>query len=928
MPPKRPRTGSASASGEPPAKLTRADRSSSPISLPSPHPSLSPDPDRFPHWDTWDSSSSSDRPPGSLGFSSDLYDFEGFRIPIFRYPWAKGDDNGDAPKPGPGDGLSGRCELYGIVRTKINGIRYYQGRIKWGEKVILHREPSNPYDHNAIRVDNVMQSQIGHIPKTLAAKIAPYIDSGDIVLDGLIAGHKGPFDCPVHLLFYGTSDPEGRLRLGAKLKADKLIGATQLKDTRREADAQRHEAVRLRVSATTFGSGDQEDPLRELIAESQISRFRSEISSDDLSSFDVLTSNEDALSQLPKAQQPEAIQSQLLPYQLQSLAWMTAKENPQPPSPGSKDIVQLWKRTKNGNFVNLISNHITKDPPNLASGGLLADDMGLGKTLQVISLIMSSGFKEGSTLIVAPLSVMSNWEQQIQHHVKDTFYPSVFRYHKPGNYTSRDLEKHNIVITTYDKIRSDRVKNGPLFEVNWRRIVLDEAHAIRNYSTSRAQAVFRLNAKSRWMLSGTPIVNSTKDFLSVLKFLRVTGGADEASFFIQLIDDPISNGPRGRYDQDFNLAKKLFQLMTTDLCLRRRKDMQFINLKLPTKTEYIHRIQFREDEQDKYEALRTQTTEILDMYRRRDANFLGGPRIRFSSIFQKLLRLRQMCCHWTLCGGQVKKILSPLEKEKVVPFTPENVKILQAALVAANNEGEECPICTEALSLHDPIITACKHRFGKACLLQAFERNKSCPMCRQQLTEDSLTGLPPVSSEDKFDGDTRSTKTEALEKILRAKLQDPKSKVVIFSQWTSFLSVIAKLLDEGGYKYCRIEGSMTGAKRDASIKALNDDPDTRIMLASLAASGVGLNLVAADTVILTDSWWAPALEDQAVDRVHRLGQTRPVTVWKLVMEDTVEDRVLKIQAKKRQIANLALKDPAREQEQETDHLDDVLQLLS
>lgn len=75
----------------------------------------------------------------------------------------------------------------------------------------------------------------------------------------------------------------------------------------------------------------------------------------------------------------------------------------------------------------------------------------------------------------------------------------------------------------------------------------------------------------------------------------------------------------------------------------------------------------------------------------------------------------------------MKKILSPLEKEKVVPFTPENLKILQAALVAANNEGEECPICTEALSLHDPIITACKHRFGKACLLQAFERNKSCP---------------------------------------------------------------------------------------------------------------------------------------------------------------------------------------------------------
>jgi SWI/SNF-related matrix-associated actin-dependent regulator of chromatin subfamily A3 len=89
---------------------------------------------------------------------------------------------------------------------------------------------------------------------------------------------------------------------------------------------------------------------------------------------------------------------------------------------------------------------------------------------------------------------------------------------------------------------------------------------------------------------------------------------------------------------------------------------------------------------------------------------------------------------------------------------------------------------------------------------------------------------------------------------------------------------------------------------------LDEDPETRILLASLSVCSVGLNLVAANTVILADSWWAPAIEDQAVDRVHRLGQTREVKVWRLVMEGTVEERVLDIQAEKRELVGKAFQD--------------------
>lgn len=184
---------------------------------------------------------------------------------------------------------------------------------------------------------------------------------------------------------------------------------------------------------------------------------------------------------------------------------MISKETPLLPAPGSKDVVQLWKRDNRDNFLNIVSSHTTATPPKLVSGGVLADDMGLGKTLQVISLIMASGFDAGPTLIVSPVGVMSNWEQQIQRHVKKDHLPRVFRYHKAGSYTKNDLLKHNIVITTYDKLRTDYLKNGPLLSVQWRRVVLDEAHAIRNYATGRAKAAFQLQAKSSWMLTGTPM---------------------------------------------------------------------------------------------------------------------------------------------------------------------------------------------------------------------------------------------------------------------------------------------------------------------------------------------------------------------------------------------------------------------------------------
>lgn len=135
------------------------------------------------------------------------------------------------------------------------------------------------------------------------------------------------------------------------------------------------------------------------------------------------------------------------------------------------------------------------------SGGILADDMGLGKTLEIISLIVTGG--PGTTLIVAPVSVMSNWEQQIRRHVLPDKWPSVLVYHGKERMTPRTFEKYDVVITSYGRLSKDKALYDPTFE--WRRVVLDEGHTIRNAKTLVATSACYVRAKSRWVLTGTPM---------------------------------------------------------------------------------------------------------------------------------------------------------------------------------------------------------------------------------------------------------------------------------------------------------------------------------------------------------------------------------------------------------------------------------------
>ncbi|KAK9776630.1 putative SNF2 family N-terminal domain-containing protein [Seiridium cardinale] len=822
-------------------------------------------------------------------------------------------------------------DLYGTHDAKIVGVRYYNGLVTPHELVMLQREPHNPYDPNAIRVNNVMGQQIGHLPRTLVTKLAPYVDQDDIVLEGVLTGEKGFYDCPIRLYFYGSSEPTARAALENRIKADKLLKATDMKKNRQEAEARKN-AMGMK-SGTTTGSGlgntaqttlekeEQDSSLQNLVAASEA------LDSVRTGTFtDALAIGEDQLQNMPMANQPDELKSTLLPYQLQGLAWMTAKENAKLPPVGSDEIVQLWQRKSTTSYLNLASCFATSSPPQLISGGILADDMGLGKTLEIISLIVSEGLENGPTLIVAPVSVLSNWEQQIKFHVKEDQQPSVLVYHSCKPMSAAELRKYHVVVTTYGMLSSEaKVKNSSrLFGVEWRRVVLDEGHTIRNAKAQLAQAAHMLKAKSRWVLTGTPIINNVKDFYSLLKFLKLTGGLQEEGLFSQVIARPIKQA-HSRHPDRIKAVNLLGHLMK-DICLRRKKEMKFVNLNLPPKTEYIHRVSFDKTEKTKYDALLAEAQGALEEFQKKSKNGQLG---RYTNVLERLLRLRQVCNHWTLAKERVNDLLKLFEDQQVVPLTEKNIPILQKALQLMIDSGEECAICFEEISQHQPVITACKHVFGRPCIARTIDLQGKCPYCRAELTHDSL--LEPAETAEKLEVDDlcRSSKTEALVKILQATLKNKGSKVIIFSQWTSFLDIIGLRLHEAGLTFARVDGSMVKKKRDASIAALNEDPDTRILLASLQVCSVGLNLVAADTVVLADSWWAPAIEDQAVDRVHRLGQTRPTTVWRLIVENTIEERVLDIQAEKRKLVSEAFQEEAKgAKAKDTRSLADIKKLLS
>lgn len=810
---------------------------------------------------------------------------------------------------------------------------------------MVRREPCNPYDRNAIRIDNVRRHQIGHIGRDIAAKLAEFMDSGELVLEGALTGIKGEFKCPIGLKLFGTTDREKMWDLRSRMLANNLpvkeLDKTEAARQKRQRELEKQQKARDKAAAKMAKSGnvvyDNEGPNRysNLGTDGDGTNPAQDIG--DLLSgtatfnprevqkaVSKLAQSEDDLAKMEMADQPDQLSTKLLPYQRQGLKWMLEHESPRLPDKENGDSVQFWKKGR-GIYTNIVTNFSVKNGPELASGGILADDMGLGKTIQIISLIMADPKKTGApTLVVAPLSVMSNWKNQAEMHTKKKFAPSVLIYHgqEKRGLTPDQLKEYDIVITTYQTMtlelfvnNKDKPSEVPtskgLFSIKWRRVVLDEGHNIRNPKAKMSRAAHSLMADSRWVLSGTPIVNNLKDLYSHVKFLRLSGGLSEFEIFNANIIRPVKN-------QDQSGQTLLRALMQT-FCLRRMKDMKFVDLRLPDLTFHKYPVKFLDHEQERYDAFKAEAKGLVAAAKAKKGDNT------MTHLLEVLLRLRQTCNHWKMCGEErISRLMSLIEEDsgKTIDIMDKgNRKALQDLLQVKLDSQEDCPICFESLTERDknPVITACAHAFCRDCIERVISTQHKCPMCRADLPTTDLLVAPAANfGESKIeenlniDPEQSSSKIEAIMALLNSTAKDqPKTKTVVFSQWTSFLDILEPHLQKHGIGHTRLDGRMPPAKRDVAIESLAKDLKTTVLLASLSACSVGLNLTAASQVVLCDSWWAPAVEDQAVDRVYRLGQEKECRVVRFVMEGSVEEEVLGVQKKKRELVGVAFAEAVR-----------------
>ncbi len=867
---------------------------------------------------------------------------------------------------------------YSDMTTKAVGVRFYNGYASAGEQILMRREPGNPYDSNAIRIDNVAGQQIGHIPRAMDAKLAPFMDNSELHVEGELAGKIGVYDVPLTIRCHGPdpSTEEGVMLVTAmKNKKLPLNGIREYEQRQKQQRKEQQEGLRRRqqeekrllaearraAAAGGTGSGarlptvpsangwtnsSQAGPnaqpvMSEILEASQ--RFNPRQMAQATDQYGM---QEDMLERMPSAAQPQGIKTRMLPYQLQALKWLLDHEEPMPPPPGSKNAVQLWKRNdRQGNyFTNIATNYSVKTSEHLplARGGILADDMGLGKTLEIISLLIAdnekAGRRTGTTLIVAPLSVMSNWSGQIAQHVHEHSALKTYTYHGAGrvNMKAADFAQYDVVITTYQMLASDYLPKGKgakaplrelrpngLYSLEWRRVILDEGHSIRNPASKGAAAVNALIARARWALTGTPIVNSLKDLYSLLKFVSVTGGLQDLEIFNRVLTRPLK--------QSDPSAVHLLQAIMTAFTLRRRKEMKFIDLRLPELSEYKRLVNFTPREKERYDALEKEAQGQLKKYEKKHDQKSKGAGEAFQHLLEILLRMRQCCNHWQLCAERITNLLALLEEKKTVELNDENMKALQAMLQIHIESQEDCAICLE--TLHEPVITTCGHFFGRECISKVIETQKKCPMCRAELPDESCLVAPKydggdATADDDMDYNESSSKLEAMMEILQATKSSGSDKTIVFSQWTRFLDIVEARLDREGFSYCRVDGTMNAQKRDEALQTLANDDGCTIMLASLGVCAVGLNLTAANQIILSDTWWAPAIEDQAVDRVHRLGQTKETRVFRLVVDKSIEDSTLRIQAEKRDLMKLAFAEREGKRDKiKTGRLADIQALL-
>lgn len=426
--------------------------------------------------------------------------------------------------------------------------------------------------------------------------------------------------------------------------------------------------------------------------------------------------------------------------------------------------------------------------------GILADEMGLGKTVQTIALLSYLAEYKGNKgphLVVVPLSTLPNWQSEFERWLP-SFNVIAFRGSKDQRREAlRNMrgDEVNVVLTTYDFILREK---GPLTRKNWKHIIVDEGHRMKNAKSRLHQVLNAFTCANRLLLTGTPLQNNLTELWALLNFLlpKIFSSAED---FENWFNEPFSkmSGVEDDGSQKLNEEEQMLIIHRLHIVLRPfllRREKAEVLKDLPDKQEFVVRVELSHWQRLAYDQMSQNALRVVDAEGKATAK----------SMQNSLMQLRKICNH--------------------------------------------------------PYLFMDEYRVDRELFRVAG-------------------------------------KFEVLDRML-PKLVHFGHKILLFSQMTQLMDILADYLEWRGLKYYRLDGSTAIEDRRERMHHFNTGTDVNLFILSTRAGGLGLNLQTADTVIIFDSDFNPQMDLQAQDRAHRVGQKNQVRVFRLITESQIEQSIL------------------------------------
>ncbi|KAJ1979830.1 putative ATPase, partial [Dimargaris verticillata] len=660
-----------------------------------------------------------------------------------------------------------------------------------------------------------------------------------------------------------------------------------------------------RTSGTASSQGYQ---LGDYISQDAIQKSQSSAGDQSTGETENLGSADSSHGGSPSARQPSLVTGGVLrEYQLAGVEWM----------------VSLYENGLNG---------------------ILADEMGLGKTLQTISFLAFLRERQvwGPFLVVCPLPTLVNWVREFQR-----FTPSVpvLMYHGTPEERTRLRRKRlakrdatfPIVVTTYELVIRDRKY---LQHIRWKYIVVDEGHRIKNLNCKLIQELKRYHSANRMLLTGTPLQNNLTELWSLLNFLLPEIFDDPESFQNWFdFDDINEESGQSRIFSDeaqHSLVSKLHHILRPFLLRRLKTDVE---RELPKKREYVIYAPLTHYQRSYYDqALKGNLREYISQKQlgltvalddaEEDVDLLDSKELASPAATEdSALVLDPMTpepkdestdiAANATTNGPAAAPITPRRSLRTRQTRRSTYKNLDDEMkfnyfldvVESNHKKQQQDDEAQAQTVVAPDARyAPKSATGNR--VQSFRLQHTAMQLRKLCNHPYLFDYPVDPTTQGMLASEQivrvSGKLLLLDRLL-PELFAKGHRVLIFSQMTRILDILEVYLNElRGWKFCRFDGATPREERDEEIDRFNTDMTVPIFLLSTRSGGLGINLTSADTVILYDSDWNPQMDIQAQDRVHRIGQTKPVIIYRLVTGNSFEEHVLERAVAKRKLEKLVI----------------------